>query len=137
MSNYLLDTNHASRVMANDAQLVSRIEQARSSGEQFAISVTVLGELYHAVYASQRQHRNMQQLLDLLGAFRVWPFDEAVAQTYGRIQAEQKAIGRPIPSLDVQIAAVARTHGLILLTADHHFQFVNGLNVQDWMTETH
>lgn len=62
----------------------------------------------------------------------VWPFDELAAETLGIIRAEQEATGRPIPPLDVQIAAVARARGLVLLTADRHFQFVAGLAVENW-----
>ncbi len=51
---------------------------------------------------------------------------------FGQIQAEQKVAGRPIPALDAQIAAVARTRGFILLTSDRHFGFVADLTVQDW-----
>lgn len=51
---------------------------------------------------------------------------------FGQIQAEQKVAGRPIPALDAQIAAVARTRGFILLTSDRHFGFVADLPVQDW-----
>ena len=63
----------------------------------------------------------------------LWPFDERAAEEFGRIQAEQKAKGRPIPPLDAQIAAVARVHGLVLLTADHHFTFVDGIAVENWL----
>lgn len=36
--------------------------------------------------------------------------------------------------MDAQIAAPARLHGLTLLTADHHFQFVAGLPIENWLT---
>ena len=61
------------------------------------------------------------------------PFDEAAAQEYGRVQAEQKDKGRPIPSTDAQIAAVARLHELTVLTTDHHFDFVSGLTTANWL----
>jgi len=37
--------------------------------------------------------------------------------------------GRPIPENDVWIAAVARQHGLTLLTRDVHFREIEGLAV--------
>jgi predicted nucleic acid-binding protein len=49
------------------------------------------------------------------------------------IQAEQKAKGKPIPPTDAQIAAVARTRRLIVLTNDAHFRFIDGLTVESWL----
>jgi len=34
----------------------------------------------------------------------------------------------------MQIAAVARVHDLVLLTADHHFEFLDGVVVENWLT---
>lgn len=62
MTNYLLDTNHASWLMAQKDSLVTRLRQAQAEGDRFGISVTVLGELYYAVYASQRRAENLRRL---------------------------------------------------------------------------
>lgn len=132
MTNYLLDINHVSWLMAQRDSLVARLRQAQADGDQFGISVTVLGELYYAVYASQRRAENLRRLQSLAGALLLWPFDALAAEEFGRIQAEQKAKGRPIPPLDAQIAAVARINNLVILTDDKHFVFVDGITVEDW-----
>ena len=132
MTNYLLDTNHASWLMARQEPIVTRLRQAQTSGAQFGISITVLAELYYAVYASQRRSENLNRLQSLVGALLLWPFDALAAEEFGRIQAEQKAKGRPIPPLDAQIAAVARVNDLILLTDDHHLTMVEGIQVENW-----
>lgn len=62
----------------------------------------------------------------------LWPFDALTAEEFGRIQAEQKAKGRPIPPLDAQIAAVARVNNLVILTDDRHLTFVDGIIVENW-----
>ena len=130
--NYLLDTNHASWLMAQRYTIVTRMRQAQAGGARFGVSVTVLGELYYAVYASQHRAENLRHLQSLAGALLLWPFDALTAEEFGRIQAEQKAKGRPIPSLDAQIAAVARVNDLILLTDDRHFTFVDGIAIENW-----
>lgn len=104
------------------------------SGDRFGLSITVLAELYYAVHASRRHQENSSRLRELAGALLLWPFDEEAAEEFGRIQAEQRFAGRPIPPLDAQIAAVARVRGLIVLTSDRHFRFVSGLSVQDWQS---
>ncbi len=132
MMNYLLDTNHASWLMAQREPIVTRMRQAQTAGDRFGIPVTVLGELYYAVYASQHRAENVRRLQSFAGALMLWPFDALTAQEFGRIQAEQKVKGRPIPPLDAQIAAVARVNDLVILTDDRHFTFVDGVNVENW-----
>lgn len=133
MANYLLDTNHASKIMANDQQLALRVVAARTTEAHFYISITVLAELYFAIYASRNQEENLRRLNDLLRWVLIWPFDEVAAVEFGKIQAELRAKGRPIRPMDAQIAAVARVRRAILLTADRHFQFVDELTVENWL----
>jgi tRNA(fMet)-specific endonuclease VapC len=134
MAEYLLDTNHASNLMAGAEPLASLVRRARAAGDRFGLSITVLGELYYAAFASRRQDENLRRLRALVASLALWSFDEPAAELFGRIRAEQRAAGRPIPPLDVQIAAIARAHGLVLLTADHHFQFVAGLTIENWLS---
>lgn len=135
MSKFLLDTNHAGRLMAGDPLLVERLQLSEEAGDEFAVSITVVGELYYAVYASRRQASNRRNLIRLLDAIRVYSFDRSSAEEFGRIQAEQKTKGRPIPPLDAQIAAVARHYALILLSADKHFSSIDGVQVENWLMQ--
>lgn len=133
MTRYLLDTNHASYLMGNDARIITKLQEKSQPDDVFGISVTVLGELYFAVHASQRRDQNLQRLMRMLTTLQVYPFDRLAAEEFGRIQAEQKTKGRPIPPLDAQIAAVARKQGLTILTADRHFESIDALNVENWL----
>ena len=47
---------------------------------------------------------------------RILPFDEAAARIYGEILGHRREIGRPISSLDGQIAAIARSRGFSVAT---------------------
>lgn len=132
MNNYLLDTNHASWLMSKDPNISVRLQEAQKTGAQFGVPITVLGELYYAVYASQQRAENLHNLQVIIKTMLLWPFDILAAQEFGRIQAEQKAKGRPIPPLDAQIAAIARVNNLILLTEDRHLSFVGGIIIENW-----
>jgi tRNA(fMet)-specific endonuclease VapC len=55
------------------------------------------------------------------------------ARWYGRIAAQLKTIGRPIPQNDIWIAAIARQYELTMLTRDKHFENVDGLVVESWL----
>jgi tRNA(fMet)-specific endonuclease VapC len=133
VADYLLDTNHASKLMAGDDPVASRVRQALDGGDRFGLTTTVLGELYYAVYASQQQERNLDRLLAMIAVVLIWPYDESAANVFGLIRAEQRAKGQPIPPMDAQIAAVCRVRRLTILTDDRHFQFVSGLEVQNWL----
>lgn len=85
------------------------------------------------VFKSARVLQNEQSLWQFLGDFHVLPFDSAAAIEFGRIKAELKKLGRPIPAVDAQIAAIARSAKLIVLTADGHFSSVQGLTTENWL----
>jgi tRNA(fMet)-specific endonuclease VapC len=133
MTAYLLDTNHAAKVIAGSDELRELLVQRGRPDDRFFISITVLSELYFAAYASHRQAQNLQSINRLLDLIPLLDFDLMAAEEYGRIKAELKARGRPIPGTDAQIAAVARLHDLTVLSADHHFRYVDDLRVESWL----
>lgn len=49
---------------------------------------------------------------------RVLSFDAAAAGVYAEIFADRRRAGRPIGSLDLMIAATARSHGAAVVTRD-------------------
>jgi tRNA(fMet)-specific endonuclease VapC len=131
MTRYLLDTNHVSAIFKKQAHVFSRI--SASSQSEFGVSLPTIGELWFMVFNSARIAQNTADLQRVLTDFRPWDFHGGAALEFGRIKSELKRTGRPIPDVDVQIAAVARVNGLILLTADAHFNAVAGLTVENWL----
>ncbi len=87
--------------------------------------------IYLRIY--RRKEKNLLQLKGFLEDVILWEYDVIAAEEFGKIQAEQKAKGKPIPSIDAQIAEVARIHNLTVLTTDQHFRLLDGLNVEDWL----
>ena len=67
-----------------------------------------------------------------LAGIAVLPGDSAAARAYGPLRAEQERKGRPFSTEDLMIAAHALSLGLILITNDAAFSFVNGLRTEDW-----
>jgi tRNA(fMet)-specific endonuclease VapC len=131
MTGYLLDTNHASALWTNHPGLVARI--AALSDAELSLCLPTIGELWFMVHNSTKVAANEASLRQFLPRFRQYPFDHAAAQEFGRIKTELRAAGRPIPSVDVQIAAVARTNNLIVLTGDAHFAAVPNLKFENWL----
>ena len=132
MTAYLLDTNHVSALLDGIVTIRERIKAA-APGDVFGISVPILGELYFRAYASQRREENLAQLANFLTRVMVWEYGTVEAREFGRIQAEQKRKGRPIPAIDAQIAAVAKVKRLTVFAADKHFSFVDDMPVENWL----
>jgi tRNA(fMet)-specific endonuclease VapC len=130
---FLLDTNHAIAHLNGHPHVASRLAAYGATGDVFAISATVLGELYFGAYASQKMTENLAALATFLSHVDFCELTIADAEEFGKIQAEQRAKGKPIPTADAQIAAVARLHSFTLLTNDAHFQSVTGLLTDDWL----
>jgi tRNA(fMet)-specific endonuclease VapC len=128
---YLLDTNHASAVFSYKLDLASHPK--RTPSHEFGLPLPVIAELWFMVFASARLQKNQQRLLEIMPDFTRWPFDEKAAVEFGRIKAELKKAGGPLPTIDVQIAAIARANGFTLLTADKHFNGIRGLKLENWM----
>ncbi|HEY5504213.1 MAG TPA: type II toxin-antitoxin system VapC family toxin, partial [Sedimentisphaerales bacterium] len=57
-------------------------------------------------------------------------FDVLVAESYGQIHSVLPSCGTPLADMDMQIAATAKAHDLILVTGNvAHFERVSGLNI--------
>lgn len=133
---YLLNTNHAVALLNGDPRITGRIARPEHAESDFGITTIALAELYYGAFHSSQSDKNLRRIReDILPAFRVFDFDVAAAEEFGRIQAELRVRGAPIPVADVQIAAIARTHDRVLLTSDKHFLSVEQLTVEDWLAD--
>ncbi|HMO53380.1 MAG TPA: type II toxin-antitoxin system VapC family toxin [Tepidiformaceae bacterium] len=102
-----------------------------------AIASVVWHELVFGYERLQESHRKAELsrfLFEVIRHLPILSYDERAAEWRGRERARQAALGRPAPYVDGQIAAVARTHELVLVTAnvkdfDGRFE---GLRVENW-----
>ena len=94
--------------------------------------MVVLGEYLYGILGSRFRVRYEQWLDSNIGLFDVLPIGRETAKGYAEIRRELKAAGRPIPSNDVWIAALAREHRFPLLSRDDHFRAVRGLDLLTW-----
>ena len=130
---YLLDTNHASALNDGNENLLRRIRTLGRDEAESYLPAPALGELYFGAYASQRREANLRQVKFLSQAITVLPFDEDAAEQYGHLVNQQRALGKPVPVIDLQIAAIALVHGLTILSADKHFSLIPDLPVENWL----
>jgi len=124
----LLDTTAVIGLFNKDAAVVAKIGAA----SQVLVPSAVIGELYYGAFKSWRAAQNTARVDAFVAGNTVVPCDTATARAYGLIKNELRQSGRPIPENDMWVAAVARQHGLTLLTRDQHFGFVKNLTVETW-----
>ena len=124
----ILDTNAVYAVADNQAAAV-RIFSSAASIELPAI---VLGEYRFGIAQSRRRKEYEKWLEELIAATRVLSVDEETSKHYAQIRSELKKAGKPIPSNDLWIAALARQHRLPLMSQDAHFDSVPGLKRIGW-----
>lgn len=70
--------------------------------------------------AGRRRDLLAQEVATLLDAFtsRTWAFDEQAAAEYALVVAERRDRGRPISTMNAQIAAIARSREAVVATRD-------------------
>lgn len=130
-----LDTNVVIAAMNVRPALVrDRLNEAIGRGDRLALSTIVIFELRYGVARSVHRDRNAERLdrfltLDLA----ILPFEGEDAAVAGAIRADLDAKGTPIGHYDLLIAAQARRHGAMLVTANRReFLRVPGLTIEDW-----
>ena len=129
---YLLDTNTCICYINGRAPRIREMMLAVEDSD-IAISTVTKGEMYAGSAKSQhpRQSRSRQDAFFV--RFISLPFDEAAANTFGQIRATLEIAGTPIGPYDMQIAAIALAHQLIVVTHNTgEFGRIAQLSVEDW-----
>ena len=121
----LLDSNAYSRLMRGDEQAAAVVRDAT----EVLMSAVVVGELLYGFRNGSRFDRNATDLRSFLDNPYVSfvPVGPVTADRYSRIAAALRAKGNPIPTNDVWIAAHAMETGADLVSADRHFEAVDGI----------
>lgn len=132
---YLLDTNACIQYLVRRSSPVAA-RMATIPRQEVVLCDVVNAELYYGAYKSSRQSDNLDLFEEFFGEFLSLPFDGKVAKIYGEVRASLERKGTPIGSYDLQIAAIALTHNLTLVTHNtREFSRVDGLRLEDWEAE--
>lgn len=117
-------------VVRGDAGASERVHEMRATGEPLrspspAVAELLLGALWRA-------GRAQRQTLEFAREIETLPIDYDVAAEAARIGARLFRKGRPLPLVDLLIAATARVHHLVLLTRDRGFSNIEDLAVEPY-----
>ncbi len=129
---YLPDTNVWIRYL-NPGESPVKQRLASLKPADVRMCSVVKAELLFGAHRSAKREANLTLLRRLFGQFESLPFDDAAAETYGRIRAGLTARGTPIGPYDLMIAAIALTHDTTLVTHNtREFRRVMDLRLEDW-----
>lgn len=133
---FLLDTNTVSAPILKEPnpKIIRRINE---HSQESAIPAPVWHELIYGVNRLARGKRRRaitEYLQDVVGvSFRILPYDAKAATWHGQERARLEKLGMPAPFVDGQIAAIAHTNDLILVTQNaKDFKEFQALEVRDW-----
>jgi len=131
--NYLLDTNICIYIInKKPSSVIKRIQTTQP--EQIAISTITQAELEYGIARSRNVDQNRIALLEFLFPFLLIDFDQMAAVQYGLIRASLEARGKPIGSMDMLLAAQAKSRDLILVTNNEkEFHRIDGLKLENWV----
>ena len=94
---------------------------------RLVVPSVVLGEYYFGIRQSRHRTRYEDWLARYLPLTEIATVTSATADAYADIRLELRRRGTPIPPNFVWIAALARQHGLAVLSNDGHLDTVEGV----------
>jgi len=129
---YLLDTNICIYIInKKHASILKRLQSFQPG--QIGISTITIVELEYGIHKSSQPHRNRVALALFLLPFQIVDFDRVAASEYGSLRAWQTAHGKTVGSMDLLIAAQARSRELVLVTNNEkEFARIPDLEVENW-----
>lgn len=135
MSRYLIDTNVLSEPLRPQPHPLT-IERLRLHTDEIAIASVTWHEIRYGCQrlpASRRREQIEQYLQEVRATFPILPYDAAAAEWHALERARLTALGQPPAYADGQIAAIAHTNGLILVTHNvSDFAEFQDLQMEDW-----
>lgn len=102
-----------------------------ADADMVVMSTVVVGELLFGFRNGSRYEKNLEILESFLAEpdVTMLPVSYATATHYGSISASLRAMGRPIPTNDIWIAAHAMETQAPLVSFDTHFRSVDGIEL--------
>ena len=124
----ILDTN----ALSAWAEGRRAVESPLRVADRLVVPSVVLGEYYFGIRQSRHRTRYENRLARYLPLAEIAIVTSATAGAYADIRLELKRRGTPIPPNDAWVAALARQHGLAVLSNDGHFDLVDGVRRIDF-----
>lgn len=126
MTRYMLDTNIASHVIRGDISTI-REKLASVPMQDVVISSVTQAELLYGLAKRAYPKGLSTRVHEFLIRVDILDWNHEIASVYGDLRAQCEAAGITLSSLDMMIAAHAKTVNAILVTRDKAFS-----RIPDW-----
>ena len=127
----ILDTDVCVELLRGNKRL---LERRRSETDAVVTSWITACELYYGAERSARREANRVAVSDLLRATTILPLNHLAARWFGTLRARLEHEGRRIEDADLLIAALALSHGAVLVTGNTgHLRRIGELSTEDWI----
>jgi tRNA(fMet)-specific endonuclease VapC len=128
---FLLDTDICSAHLKGNRTVSSHLLQYSGRLHISALSVS---ELFTWAKRNNAPPARLIAVRELLLAMQFLDVNLEIAEKAGELRAMLLDQGKPLPNLDLHIAATALVHGLTLVTHNvRHFSPVPQLSIDDWL----
>ena len=133
MIDYLLDTNICIYLIKKrPPEVFQRFQQLQL--KQLHIPTVTVFELYYGIEKNNSQKRNLLALENFIAPLTVVDFNLEAAKKAAQIRSTLQNKGMPIGPYDTQIAAIALSLNMVLLTNNtREFERVDGLKLENWV----
>ena len=132
MTRYMLDTNIASHVIRGDISTI-REKLASVPMQDVVISSVTQAELLYGLAKRAYPRGLSTRVHEFLIRVDILDWNHEVASVYGDLRAQCEAAGITLSSLDMMIAAHAKTVNAILVTRDKAFSRIpDGFRAENW-----
>src|SRR5512137_1816039 len=126
---FLLDTDIVSYAISRRPPPALLARLAAVPAEHQLTSTITVAEMVAGAYRSGRPALFIPRIRAVTERLSPIPFDAEAAWRYGELLRR----GTPLDHPDLQIAAIALSRGLVLVTHNvRHFARVSGLLIEDW-----
>ena len=138
---FLIDTDHASLIQLKTEPEISAISRHLTACSETDITYSIIS--VHEQFSGSHSYINrgrtpadtvsgygrFAKLVDFYKQVPLVPFDEPAATEFGRL----KAVGVRVGTMDLRIASIALSRGLVVVTRNvRDFGRVPGLVTEDW-----
>jgi tRNA(fMet)-specific endonuclease VapC len=132
VSEFLLDTEAASRLMRAERSVVAKMRQ--SGAKAVSISSVTMAELLYGARLREENPSVMSAVRAFLARVLIHAWDEAAAEAHARIRILAKRQRRSAGVFDIMIAAHADVLGATLVTNDAALKnlAIDGLKIISW-----
>ena len=127
---YCLDTNFIINLLNGKENAVLVYEEIKDAS--LAITAIASVALFEILRGKEQNQAKIEKFQELRQTLEVLPFGEREAEEAGQTEKVIHEKGLEIDLDDLLIGATAKTHGAILITNDHDFNNIDGLQLRNY-----